>query len=103
MLPAQETKYSLLWALTVVKMLKKKYARASEATGEFYKLTDENVAMWLAKGSNRWTNYRTFVKTVERWVLQQEKCRKNNAKCGVLTYPEAVKALDVVFRRKYLR
>lgn len=97
----QETKYSVLWALSVVKMLKKKHARAAGSTQQFYSLSDEKIAMWLAIGSRRWTHYREFVKTVERWVIQQKKCKDDDPRCGDLSYYDAVKTLDMVFRRKY--
>ena len=67
--------YSLIWAFDVVLSFNGKYPRATYEVKKEYGFDDAKVATWVADWPQRWTNYKTLVKQVDRWDKHQWKVR----------------------------
>jgi len=72
--PAGQTKYSLIWAATVVEKLMKCYPRATELLDIFYGMSIEKSIWLLANDQIRWNKYKTAVKILDRWDNQCVRC-----------------------------
>jgi len=71
--PASPKRYSLNWARDVVKVLERQYARAWKQVLANYRITSDDVALYLSRGDPVFNYLKRRVQTLDSAIRMQER------------------------------